>query len=564
MSTNTPILDGITPNNRREDRDDRTISGRMGESKDIIQENGKLLSESQRQLLRDISQKSFSAASKSNGIWLQDVILCGTPGRANELVNNINANLRGYGRSVCFITAHDSHVHVNHDCAYAGQSCRCYWRKKISQTQSYEFRRRIRRIGGRRRIRELTISDWQRIFLYFTTEGRRTFPPYINGKVSMIFSLCIYYYNILYIYIYCYNNIYILKLSYFQIQHLSSEITTLEKQRLERPRRESNMALAGKEESCVEGDTDELLRLFTTGDSDTCCGGSGDQTSENSVKKKQRQTEDLFSAIQRILFQFPVSPIINIIDHPVYLNSKLKLLRARNCKLQDALDVIKMRFMRWSIKDFYDNIYSKPNCCGVFSAGHIPISDYYYNTEESITILEELLYFQFNSDNELISMFLLDLYNILDRKIPKCNSILVYSPPSAGKNFFFDAFIDYFLNKGQLGKANKYNQFAFQDAAQKRVILWNEPNYESSNTDLLKMILGGDAYNVPVKCKPDIAVYRTPVILLTNNKIPLMCNPAFRDRIKQYTWCEAPYLKGYDKKPYPVAIYHLFVKYKIL
>lgn len=321
--------------------------------------------------------------------------------------------------------------------------------------------------------------------------------------------------------------------------------------------------MAGEEEPCLEGDPDDIHRLFTYGEINNS-DGRGNSKSLDTGKKRRKENQDLFSRVQELLFRFPVSPIVNIIDHPVYLNSNLRLIRSRNCKLIDCLEVIKMTFMRWSILDYYNNIYSKEDCIPIFSAGHISIKDYYYNIEESVCILEELLNFQFDGNDENVHEFLLTLYNVLDRKIPKCNSILVFSPPSSGKNFFFDACVDYFLSKGQFGKANKHNNFAFQDAVQKRIIIWNEPNYESSNTDMLKMILGGDSYNVNVKNKPDTAVYRTPVILLTNNRIPLMYDVAFRDRIRIYTWKQAPYLKDYNKKPYPVAIYHLFVKYKIL
>lgn len=376
--------------------------------------------------------------------------------------------------------------------------------------------------------------------------------------IVYIYNICI---IIFYIYIIIFIQLIVVNIVY-QVQHVFDEVSDLEKCRLERKGWESR-TMAGEAEPCLEGVPDDIHRLFTYGKIDVGDGGSSDKSS-GAIKKGRKENKDLFSRVQELLFRFPVSPIINIIDHPVYLSSNLKMLRARNCKLLDILDIIKMTFMRWSIKDFYDNIYSKDDCIPIFSAGHIPIDDYYYNIEESVSIMDELLKFQFDDNDELIYDFLNNLYNVLDRKIPKCNSFLVHSPPSSGKNFFFDACIDYFLNKGQLGKANKYNQFAFQDAAQKRIILWNEPNYESSNTDMLKMILGGDAYNVNVKNKPDMAVYRTPVILLTNNIIPLMTSSAFVDRIKMYTWKQAPYLKGYNKKPYPLAMYHLFVKHKIM
>jgi len=60
----------------------------------------------------------------------------------------------------------------------------------------------------------------------------------------------------------------------------------------------------------------------------------------------------------------------------------------------------------------------------------------YYDVEKSINTANKLLYYQFNNDETEIKSFLLTLYNILDNKIPKLNSICIYSEPSEGKNFF--------------------------------------------------------------------------------------------------------------------------------
>lgn len=193
MSDPRDILEAITPSDRGDDSDSGSSGRGMGINKDPIQTHGEFLSNAQREILRSISNKCFESSQKSNGFWLQDVILCETPGNANQLVRKLQGYLKSYGRAVCIITAHDSHVHINHDCAYAGGSCRCYWRKEIAKKEGYQFRRRLYRPGGPRRIRDLNVSDWQRIALYFSTEGRKSMPPYINGQVS----------NILYILLYC-------------------------------------------------------------------------------------------------------------------------------------------------------------------------------------------------------------------------------------------------------------------------------------------------------------------------------------------------------------------------
>lgn len=184
MFNSVDLLEAITPSDRGEDRNSREHRTGMGNNQNPIQTYGALLSDSQRDLVSRISTKCFNSAKESNGIWLQDVILCSTPGNARDLVRKLQRYIDSYGRSVMLITSHDSHVHVNHDCAYAGGSCRCYWRKEIQKKEEYQFRRRLLRPGGRRRIRDLNLSDWQRIVLYFSTEGRQSIAPYINGQVS--------------------------------------------------------------------------------------------------------------------------------------------------------------------------------------------------------------------------------------------------------------------------------------------------------------------------------------------------------------------------------------------
>lgn len=153
--------------------------------------------------------------------------------------------------------------------------------------------------------------------------------------------------------------------------------------------------------------------------------------------------------------------------------------------------------------------------------------DCYYEREESKDILLNLLRYQFDDDYELCIDFVRNLFNVCERKIPKLNTFLIYSPPSAGKNFFIDAVMDYYWNRGQLGNPNRFNQFAFMEATNKRIILWNEPNYESSSTDQLKMILGGDANTVRVKNKMDSAVYRTNVSITSMLHISKVCNRRF-------------------------------------
>lgn len=500
----------------------------IGRVESPVEKSGKHLSNEQRNAITTLAKRSFTAAQISSGTWLQDVILCGTDERAKEVASRIRRRLDSYGRSVFIVSTHDNHIHVLHDCAYAGLSCRCKWRKETQEKEDVDFRGRLRK-RRRRRVSELSLSDWERIYLYFSTEGRRQeTPPYINGKVST----------------------------------LPIEIRDLAIERLERPRRKDNPLATEKRED-LEGDPDDLRLDFKNAQVSFRDGGSDDAPLPRRKKQRQEDTS-IMAQLQRLLEQFPVSPLTNICDHPKYLESDLRFIRARKCCYQDGIDLFGKTIMRWSIEDFYNKLYSKEDCEPSFSAGHMPINDYYYDIESSLDIISKLLLYQFNHDEELVYNFLKDVYDVCNRNIPKLNTLLIFSPPSAGKNFFVDFVVDYFLNKGQLGTANKQNNFAFQDAYGKRIIFWDEPNYEAAAVEQLKKMCAGDSYTVFVKNKPDMAVYKTPVFILTNNQISIMNSPAFKDRITQYRWTAAPFLKDCDKKPYPLAFYHLLCKYKII
>lgn len=95
----------------------------------------------------------------------------------------------------------------------------------------------------------------------------------------------------------------------------------------------------------------------------------------------------------------------------------------------------------------------------------------------------------------------------------------VLSPPSAGKNFFFDTVAAFFLNYGVFGTANKTNHFSWADGAEKRLIRWNDPNYDQYHTEKIKELLGGDTTRIRVKYKGDQALQGPPIIMLTNNHL---------------------------------------------
>lgn len=315
----------------------------------------------------------------------------------------------------------------------------------------------------------------------------------------------------------------------------------------------------GMVETCIlsgEGDTKQRINYGTA------LGPAGKRNKRESSKKR-RHADSRFEEITLQLMKYPTTPMTNIVKTRPWLeNDDLCYTREDDTAFKTCIDVLQSKVTTWNIFDF-QIFYRAHSTVPLWNSLDPDLSEMYYDNEQSVDVLKKLLDFQFGSDYDRIVEFLTSVFHVCERKIPKLNTILIHSAPSAGKNFFFDMILCFYWNKGQLGNPNRNNQFAYQEAVNKRILLWNEPNYESSQTDMLKMVLGGDNYTVDVKYKQKVAIYRTPVIILTNNVIPLMRDPSFNDRVRQYRWETCPMLKEFACKPRPSAWLDLLEYYQI-
>lgn len=231
--------------------------------------------------------------------------------------------------------------------------------------------------------------------------------------------------------------------------------------------------------------------------------------------------------------------------------------------MQAVIRRISIEITEWQIENFM----TKYNNCDpmylIFNAPKGDINNHYYAIDVSVDILNELLLYQFDNNVELVKIFLEDVYNVCEKKEAKRNTLFVLSPPNAGKNYFFDAIVHFYLNFGQLGNFNKYCNFPMQECVNKRIILWNEPQISVEHFEEIKTLLGGDNANAKIKHQCDSIIPRTPIIMLGNQN-PLPKDEAFNTRILKYTWKTCDALIECKKKPHPIAYYHLLKKYNII
>lgn len=264
------------------------------------------------------------------------------------------------------------------------------------------------------------------------------------------------------------------------------------------------------------------------------------------------------------MLKYPISPITQICDTKEWLlDDDLKLVRADSKVFKDVIDMFSKRLCIYNLKD-YVVFYNDKECYPYFSCGYTPFNIHYYDLVTSLDVIEKLLYFQFDEDELQVVNFLRTLYDVIERRVPKLNSILILGPSNCGKSYFVDMICNYLLNVGRMGTLNKYNQFGLADCSGKRIIVWDEPNYESARIEDLKKILGGGEHKVNTKFKNDQAVYRTPVIITTNNHISIITNPSFNDRMRHYIWRPFNFLKDCTKLPNPLCTMEMFKRFKIV
>lgn len=284
-----------------------------------------------------------------------------------------------------------------------------------------------------------------------------------------------------------------------------------------------------------------------------------------SHERQGSRRKTLPGAIVSFCKLYPTFPINAIYQTRHWLRSDFKYLLPSDSVFERAMLNLQVETSNFNLDDFLE-MYR--NSMPEFAAVQTPYKEYYYDVYTSFVILKRLVLFQLNSEFEetdtqdaILKDFFTKIYNVVERKIPKCNTIYVTSPPSAGKNYLFDAISSFYLNVGNIANFNKGNNFPFQDATLRRINVWNEPNFMPSAVDTIKMLTAGDMMHVNVKHKSHVPLYRTPLFVLSN--VHVFQDKAFKDRMIRYQWNSAPFLKLFTKKPSPLVWVYILNEYNI-
>lgn len=412
------------------------------------------------------------------------------------------------------------HIHIIHDCSYGGSHCRCSFRNEIKPYGFYKPARKFIKS-----IYEFNWTDWYDIFIYFfiLKSGEKGKYLYITGTDRPVPS----------------------DAQLVQWRNYEAEYT--ERERL--VRQEGNWNFddgLGQADNPSSRETNKRMckELLQAGTS------SKRRKYESKYEKVHRKVQTLLRK------KWPV-PLSEVKELPEFLEDTFLIDPSNKLNVEACItnygyiiNRLSLLELKLKIEECTDPLF---------------YPDYQYgNVEESEEIINQLLLHQNNDDPEEVSKFLNDLVDLLDRRQPKYNCLTIISQPSAGKGFFFDMLCAICQNYGGFGTANKHDLFAFQTAYGKRLIMWNEANYERGETSTLKKLFGGDAATVRKKyCTGDTNVKRTPIIVNANKDLLYMFDEAFNDRVKVYYWNPAPFLKKIPFKPHPMCFYNILSRYNV-
>jgi hypothetical protein len=437
-------------------------------------------------------------------------------------LKDIVSTIDKYGRSEAkFVSLHGNHVHVIHYCANSTGSCRCF-RQFVPKRKSYE----------RLQPREFSSEQWRVLLQYAYGEGRINVYYKIDGVGKTSHLL---------------DKAYLLRFG----EGASNQ-----------DRNEGDVA------TCC--DEVRLLRpKFGCGDSsgDEChsSDGGGENHVSKSKRLKRKKEKDGFSLsleFKKFIIQTSCAPLKNIFDCSTYYEHEFwSGFQESNNSLRHGLELAQKNVVHWDIKNFKAHYKSFLNkVYPVWSAYNARrFSNHYLDREESLELIHELFNHNYPDESAKYA-HLTFLFNMLNRKTGKKNTLYVVSDPNAFKTTFFDAIADFFLSTGNMKNWNKLNAFPIEELYGARIAFWNEPSYDVGVEDELLKLLGGDRISANIKYKSAKMILTVPLVV-TSNSYKFPSKQSFTERVTRWEWKPFPQGKFIgNRRLHPMAILDLILQ----
>lgn len=384
-----------------------------------------------------------------------------------------------------------SHFHIFHDCTFHRGQCRCKFVSGLGIIQQAKHRLRTEQFG---------IGDLISVLEYYSEKGK-----YIHSII---------------------------------LGNRGAPVSNLSK--MLQDRRCEGAELVGEVQEGVCEHIGSRKRSLSAASNS---GSDGSNLLQGNGKSR-RSSDNVRSQLDEMLgffYKYTVVPLECIVKSRWWLNSKYKFISLGDKEFIKCRNVFNANICKMTLQDLKQFWLSK--------SVYYWDTDYYKTSvkqymplQESVQFTKQFLLHQFYEE-EFVIEFLTFMSKLLNRELNKMNSVEVISPPTSGKNWFFDSICTLCVSYGQIQNHNKYSRFALEHAIGKRVNMYNEPNFDKAFKETLLMLLAGDPITAEAKYQSHQAVEKTPVIILGNtSRFPM--ESQWKERIKRYTWRQAPMLKG--------------------
>ncbi|CAI9727457.1 nonstructural [Octopus vulgaris] len=183
---------------------------------------------------------------------------------------------------------------------------------------------------------------------------------------------------------------------------------------------------------------------------------------------------------------------------------------------------------------------------------------HYLTKEVSLKIFHSILMTQEIDE----STFVNNVWYLLNKKLPKCNLLVLRGLPNTGKSMVARSIAELFTHVSTIQGTSS---FPFQNLLNVEIGLIEEPNFTLETLQTFKKLAEGTDTEVSVKYKPDQIVHRTPLIITSNkfdSNAPLHERHAFITRYPEYLFNKSsPFLQYVKKKINPIIWNVLFYEH---
>lgn len=415
------------------------------------------------------------------------------------------------------------HVHILHDCNWALNRCRCRFAQYIKDIKGiFVARQRASMLR-----RDPAFRQWATSAIEYTAVSRQRRLLYLHLRLQG------------------YDGGWTIRrsIAFSEVFRIGSSVNR---------------------EGPLEAEDDEAMHRDLEPGDGRRPGSPGEQShqerdGESPVRDTREKSEKISAVITRLIYKYLPVPLTNFINiRAITMDDRYNWINNDTKVFKNVVASISRKLQNMRLAELIEMIeIAEPYFMGV-DHGH------YGDVREAGRYLKRLLLFQFNEDEERIHEFLQTTVYILDRERPKLNTLMLWGPPCSGKTWYILACASLCLSMGTMRNLNKQSgSFPTQDCYNKRVILWEEPNYSGEFIEYLKNLLGGFPANTAIKHADDVAINRTPV-LITSNPNRFNDSDAWHSRIAKYHWTPANFMAEITKPLHPQALINVFREYQVI